>query len=67
MGSEMCIRDRYYQQIIAIEPDNVDAYISLATQYSWKGEMDKAIVTFEKAESIAPDNVAVLELSLIHI
>ena len=52
---------QYYQQIIAIEPDNVDAYISLATQYSWKGEMDKAIVTFEKAESIAPDNVAVLE------
>ncbi|HEY2797193.1 MAG TPA: tetratricopeptide repeat protein [Thermoanaerobaculia bacterium] len=47
---------KYYQDLLAVDPNNAEAYNQIGYQYGYRGEIDKAIENLKKYQFISPDN-----------
>jgi tetratricopeptide (TPR) repeat protein len=46
---------KYFQDLIAIDPNNADAYNQLGYHYGYRGDYEKAMENLQKYQFIAPD------------
>ena len=47
---------KYFQDLIAIDPNNADAYNQMGYHYGYRGDYEKAMENLQKYQFIAPDN-----------
>lgn len=55
----------FLERSLSLAPDNVAAYKDLGIVYSLKGDFQKALETFSKANGLAPDDRSVLQNIMI--
>jgi choline-sulfatase len=72
MASTMFVQEKYreviplLEQILASDPNNLDATLRLATSHSMLGQDARAVAAFGRAEQIAPDSPDVRTYLALH-